>query len=148
MIEMWFKITSNEHLVLYADVFPQQKKILSSSLFGWTYNLKKPPHSEYWRELGNETMGLKYFKTLIVEFERGKTESRNAFLCKGNHSSMVSAKDGRRWEAQAGDLGGIKPGIHKVSNRCILIWLYITCIAWVYPWINSRGILQPQPIYH
>lgn len=78
------QITSNEQLVLYADVFPQQeKKNLSSSLFGWTYNLKKPPHSEYWRELENETMDLKYFKTLIVKFERGKTESRNAFLCKG-----------------------------------------------------------------
>lgn len=52
-----------------------RKKILSSSLFGWTYNLKKPPHSEYWTELENETMAL-YFKTLIVEFERGKTEQK------------------------------------------------------------------------
>lgn len=77
---------------------------------------KETPHSEYWRELENETMDLKYFKTLIVEFETGKTENRNAFLCKGNHSSMVSAEDGTR----RGDLEGMKTGRHKSLNRYIL----------------------------
>lgn len=128
MIEMCFKVTSNEQLVLYADVFPQQKK---REFFSVWMNLqpKETPHSEYWRELENETMDLKYFKTLIVEFETGKAENRNAFLCKGNRSSMVNAEDGTR----QGDLEGIETGRRRVLNRYILTWFYTTCIAWVYP---------------
>lgn len=106
----------------------RKKKILSSSLFGWTCNLKKPPHNEYWRELEHETMDLKYIsKHLLWSLKEARLRAEMHLCVKGIIlpwlvQKMVQGEEHRRrfgrhqaWETQ---------GLKQMYSDLTLHYLY------------------------